>query len=131
MEAALAGSRGRPSGRRARGTRRPLERGLPPRPRRPDDSWGPDGAPRGAWPRLLDRLGGLTEPEIMARFVAAERHIRDAGISFRIAGDQREHPWPLGCLPLVIEGSEWAALSAGIVQRAELMEAILADVYGM
>jgi len=97
---------------------------------RPDEFLGPDGAPRGAWPRLLDHLGALTEPEILARFVSAERHIRDAGISFRISGDQREHPWPLGCLPLVVEGAEWRDLSAGIIQRAELMEAILADAYG-
>ncbi len=96
----------------------------------PDEYLGPDGRPREVWRRLLERLGGLTEAEIMARFVSAERHIRDAGISFRIAGDQREHPWPLGAMPLVIEAEEWRDLSAGLIQRAELMEAILADVYG-
>ena len=96
----------------------------------PDEFVGPDGQPRAVWRRLLDKLGGLPEAEIMARFVSAERHIRDAGISFRIAGDQREHPWPLGSMPLVIEPGEWRDLRAGLVQRAELMEAILADVYG-
>ncbi len=101
-----------------------------PVPGRPDEYLGPDGRPRAAWLALLERLGGLTEAEIMARFVSAERHIRDAGISFRIAGDQREHPWPLGAMPLVIEGAEWRDLCAGLIQRAELMEAILADVYG-
>src|SRR5689334_9662690 len=109
MEAALAGRRGRAEP--AEGPRERVARwiaGYRPIPGRPDEFLGPDGVPRGAWPRLLDALGGLTEPEIMTRFVAAERHIRDAGISFRIAGDQREHPWPLGCLPLVIEGAEWA-----------------------
>ncbi|MDH2313045.1 circularly permuted type 2 ATP-grasp protein [Methylobacterium brachiatum] len=131
MEAALASGAAR-----AEAVESPRERvarwtaGYRPAPGRPDEFLGPDGAPRGAWPRLLDHLGALTEPEILARFVSAERHIRDAGISFRISGDQREHPWPLGCLPLVIEGAEWRDLSAGIVQRAELMEAILADAYG-
>ncbi|WP_289014658.1 circularly permuted type 2 ATP-grasp protein, partial [uncultured Methylobacterium sp.] len=104
--------------------------GYSPLPGRPDAYLAPDGSPRGAWPRLLDRLGRLSEPEMMARFVSAERHIRDAGISFRVYGDQREHAWPLGSLPLVIEADEWRALSAGLVQRAELMEMILADVYG-
>ncbi|GJD34419.1 circularly permuted type 2 ATP-grasp protein [Methylobacterium aerolatum] len=101
-----------------------------PAPGLPDEYLGPDGRPRAVWQRLLERLGGLSEPEILARFVSAERHIRDAGISFRIAGDQREHPWPLGSMPLVIEAQEWRDLSAGLIQRAELMEAILADVYG-
>ena len=104
--------------------------GYAPLSGRPDEYLAPDGSPRGAWPRLLERLGRLSEPEMMARFVSAERHIRDAGISFRVYGDQREHAWPLGSLPLVIEAAEWRALSEGLVQRAELMEMILADVYG-
>ena len=99
-------------------------------PGRPDEFRNADGRSHGAWPHLLDRLGALTEAEIMARFVSAERHIRDAGISFRVSGDRREHPWPLGSLPLVIEAAEWRELTAGIVQRAELMELILADLYG-
>lgn len=96
----------------------------------PDEYLDSQGRPRGAWPRLLRQLGSLPETEIMARFVSAERHIRDSGISFRIYGDQREHAWPLGSLPLIIEAAEWRDLSAGLIQRAELMEAILADVYG-
>ncbi|KAB1073265.1 circularly permuted type 2 ATP-grasp protein [Methylobacterium planeticum] len=104
--------------------------GYRPQPGLPDEFMAADGAMRGAWPRLLERLGDLGEAEIMARFVSAERHIRDTGISFRIYGDQREHAWPLGSLPLVIEADEWRTLSEGLVQRAELMEAILADVYG-
>ena len=135
MEAALAAGAARTeAGENVRES--PRERvarwtaGYQPVSGRPDEFLGGDGAPRGAWPRLLDHLGALTEPEILARFVSAERHIRDAGISFRISGDQREHPWPLDCLPLVVEAAEWRDLSAGIVQRAELMEAILADCYG-
>ncbi len=44
----------------------------------------------------------------MARFVSAERHIRDAGISFRIAGDQREHPWPSVRCPWSSKGESGA-----------------------
>lgn len=96
----------------------------------PDEFMDGNGGLRGAWPRFLDRLGAMSEADIAARFASAERHIRDTGISYRIYGDKREHAWPLGSLPLVIESAEWRALSAGIVQRAGLMEAILADVYG-
>lgn len=131
MASALAASTGRTGP--VEGTAERIARwtaGYGPTPGRPDAYRGADGAPQGAWQQLLDRLGALTEAEITARFVSAERHIRDAGISFRVSGDQREHPWPLGSLPLVIEAAEWRALGEGIVQRAELMEAILADVYG-
>ena len=96
----------------------------------PDEFMDADGRPKGAWPRFLDRLGALDELEIGARFVSAVRRIRDTGISYRIYGDKREHAWPLGSLPLVIEQDDWEALSAGIVERAGVMESILADIYG-
>lgn len=101
-----------------------------PQPGVPDEFMDRDGRPKGAWLRFLDRLGDLDELEIGARFVSAVRRIRDTGISYRIYGDKREHAWPLGSLPLVIEQGDWEALSAGIVERAGLMESILSDLYG-
>ncbi len=88
------------------------------------------GALRGSWPRLLELLGRIDEREVAARFAAAGRHIRDAGISYRVYGDKRDHLWPLGSLPLLIDAADWAALSEGIIQRAGLMERIAADIYG-
>lgn len=96
----------------------------------PDAFMDASGKPRAAWTRVLDHLGDLTEVDIAARFVSAVRHIRDTGISYRIYGDKRDHAWPLGSLPFVVEAADWQDLSAGIVERAELMEAILADIYG-
>ncbi|CAO4171765.1 Circularly permuted type 2 ATP-grasp protein [Methylorubrum populi] len=104
--------------------------GYAPRPGLADELMGADGGLRGAWPRFLERLARLDDREVAARFLSAERHIRDAGISYRVYGDGREHPWPLGSLPLVIDATDWADLSAGIVQRAALMERIVADIYG-
>ncbi|GJE27239.1 circularly permuted type 2 ATP-grasp protein [Methylobacterium organophilum] len=95
-----------------------------------DEMLDAGGGLRGAWPRVLARLAALEEGEVAARFLSAGRHIRDAGISYRVYGDKREHPWPLGSMPLVIDSADWAELSAGIVQRAELMERIVADIYG-
>ena len=39
-------------------------------------------------------------------------------------------PWRLDPLPLILDDHEWAGLEAGLVQRAELLDAILADLYG-
>ena len=33
-------------------------------------------------------------------------------------------------MPLLINQTEWQELQAGLIQRAELLEAILADIYG-
>ena len=44
--------------------------------------------------------------------------------------EARERSWPVSGLPLLIEEQDWAAISAGITQRAEIFERLLADVYG-
>lgn len=39
-------------------------------------------------------------------------------------------PWRLDPLPLLLPEREWSGLEAGVVQRAELLDAIVADLYG-
>ncbi|HYI53806.1 MAG TPA: circularly permuted type 2 ATP-grasp protein, partial [Microlunatus sp.] len=39
-------------------------------------------------------------------------------------------PWRLDPLPLVLQEREWSGLEAGVVQRSELLDAIVADLYG-
>ena len=42
----------------------------------------------------------------------------------------REIPWTLEMIPLLLTAGEWATLEAGLIQRALLLEQILADTYG-
>ena len=72
----------------------------------------------------------LGADDIGRRFATADRHIREAGVSYRSYGETRERTWPLSHLPLLIEAKDWRDIARGIEQRAELMERILADVYG-
>ncbi len=60
----------------------------------------------------------------------AQRHATDIGTGFRVADEGEERPWPLSPIPLLIGTQEWAGIAEGIVQRAELMETILTDIYG-
>ena len=62
----------------------------------------------------------------------ADRHLRESGVFYRVYEDPAgvERAWPLSHVPLLIDATEWDALKAGLVQRAELLEAVLADVYG-
>ncbi|KTS41827.1 hypothetical protein NS228_05465, partial [Methylobacterium indicum] len=96
----------------------------------PDELVAADGALRPAWALFLGRLAELPDHEIAARLAAAGRHIHDTGIAYRAYGEATERDWPIGALPLLIEGAEWQAIAAGVAQRAELLEAVLADLYG-
>ena len=77
-------------------------------------------------------LAELGAEEINRRFAAADRYLRDSGVFYRVYEDPAgaERPWPLSHVPLLIDPTEWEELQAGLIQRAELLEAVLADVYG-
>ncbi|SUJ26041.1 Domain of uncharacterised function (DUF404) [Sphingomonas paucimobilis] len=59
-----------------------------------------------------------------------QRHAADIGTGFRIIGETDERPWPVSPVPLLIDTGEWSRIAGGVVQRAELLETILADLYG-
>ncbi len=90
------------------------------------------GRVRPHWQPFLGMLAGLDVDEIGRRFAAADRYLRNSGAYYRVYEDPAgvERPWPLSHVPLLIDPTEWAALKAGLMQRAELLETILADAYG-
>ena len=101
-----------------------------PLPGVPDEFIGADGTPREAWLTFIARLVELGPDEMQRRFATADRHIRDTGVSYRAFGETNEQKWPIGHLPLLLDGEDWQQIAAGVEQRAELLEAILQDVYG-
>jgi uncharacterized circularly permuted ATP-grasp superfamily protein/uncharacterized alpha-E superfamily protein len=90
------------------------------------------GRVRAHWQPFLAMLAALGSDEINRRFAAADRYLRDSGVFYRVYEDAAgiERPWPLSHVPLIIEPGEWRQLEAGLIQRAELLEAVLADSYG-
>lgn len=72
-----------------------------------------------------DRRGGFT-----ALQERAAQQVLDLGMAFRLAGEADERVWPLSPIPLLLHASTWSALEAGLAQRADLLEAVLDDVYG-
>src|SRR3981081_236008 len=97
-----------------------------------DEMMDPLGRPRPHWQSFLRMLAGLCTDEINRRCSAARRHLRGSVGFSRVYEDPAgaERPWPLSHVPLIIAATEWEALRAGLIQRAELLEAVIADSYG-
>src|SRR5580704_7261312 len=97
-----------------------------------DEMMDDGGRVRAHWRSFLSMLAGLGPEEINRRFAAADRYLRSSGVFYRVYEDAAgiERPWPLSHVPLIIEPAEWRQLEAGVIQRAELLEAVLADAYG-
>nr|WP_245294822.1 circularly permuted type 2 ATP-grasp protein [Xaviernesmea rhizosphaerae] len=97
-----------------------------------DEMMDTTGAVRPVWRPLLAALGRMDEAELANRFARADRYLRDAGVFYRAYGstENSERAWPLSYIPILIADNEWQVLSRGIVQRAELLERMAADLYG-
>ena len=90
----------------------------------------PRRRPAAALEAASDSAGALEPDEIAQRFAAADRRVRNRGMSYRVQGETAERVWPLGRMPLLISEAEWREIERGVAQRAELIERVLADVYG-
>ena len=83
----------------------------------------------GHWRAMLDRLSAQAkgDPATLADHVA--RQAADLGLAFRLTGDEQERAWPLGPLPLLIDAAQWSHIESGLIQRAQLLERIVGDIY--
>ena len=94
-----------------------------------DEVVAPDGTLRRPWRSLA--AGPLDLADVDLRRVAHQigRHLEDDGVTYRRPGGSSDR-WHLDPLPLVITPQEWSTLSAGLAQRAELLDAVAEDLYG-
>lgn len=88
--------------------------------------------PRPHWDGLFAELAGTSRTDLRDRQAAAERQIRESGVTYNVYADPQgpDHPWDLDVLPLIIAPDEWRSIEAGIAQRATLLNRVLADLYG-
>ncbi|MFJ2464739.1 circularly permuted type 2 ATP-grasp protein [Pseudomonas sp. NPDC087615] len=90
------------------------------------------GAVRPHWQRLFDQLQRSSPALLLQRQALLARQIQENGVTYNVYADPKgaDRPWELDLLPNVIAADEWQQLSAGIAQRARLLNAVLADLYG-
>lgn len=98
----------------------------------PDEMMDAAGNIRPGWTELMAAFDSLGPAELASRFGRADQYLRDAGVFYRKydGAEGKERDWPLAHIPLLIDEIDWAGISAGLIQRAELLETVIADVYG-
>lgn len=118
-----------------------------------DELLGPDRVPRRQWEAVLGSLTAMSPFELARRRVQTERLLADDGVTYhRYGGSQAvgdpglaevatldradaERPpgdstWRLDPVPVVLPSDEWRTVEEGLIQRAELLDLILTDLYG-
>lgn len=91
-----------------------------------------EGQPRPAWKQFADRLRYVQPVELSRRTQQAQQLLTENGVTFNVfqEGRQSQRPWSLDLLPIIISSSEWDDLSAGLTQRARVLNRIIADCHG-
>mgnify|MGYP001197030205 CR=1 FL=1 len=82
-----------------------------------------------AFIQAIEQLG----PAELERFQRdARRQLRENGVTYNVHGDPENlhRAWALDIIPLIISPDDWQTIEAGLKQRAELLNLILADIYG-
>ena len=97
-----------------------------------DELLAKDGGIFPHYAKLLGELEQFGAAELARRADACQRFVHEHGITYNVYGDPRgmERPWQLDPIPFVIAPEEWQKLETGLVQRATLLNKILADCYG-
>jgi uncharacterized circularly permuted ATP-grasp superfamily protein len=114
-----------------------------------DEMLGPDRAPRRAWESVLGSLASMAPSELARRRSQTERLLADDGVTYHrygapaadlgedgmaleagLARPVGDTSWRLDPVPVVLASDEWRTVEEGIIQRAELLDLVLTDLYG-
>ncbi|MFP5042122.1 circularly permuted type 2 ATP-grasp protein [Parasediminibacterium sp. JCM 36343] len=93
---------------------------------------GEDGNLRPHWQTFFNSFEKLGPAEIQERRQDILRFLKENGVTYNIYGDPSglNRPWNLDLIPFLVSKPEWSIIEAGLVQRAELFNLILKDIYG-
>jgi len=94
-----------------------------------DEMAAGSGQARPHWRSLLSVLFSLGHETLAERLRILDSAFAEEGITAILPGE-RSVNWRCDPIPLLISAQEFAALERGLVQRAQLLERILADLYG-
>ncbi len=97
-----------------------------------DEMFESGGALRSHWFMFINQINELGAGEIQRRWNQARQLIHDNGVTYNVYGDPKgmDRPWQLDPIPLLLDSTQWSFLERGLIQRACLLDRIIADCYG-
>ena len=97
-----------------------------------DEMLDKTGKVRPHWEHLVLALQKLGQNEVELRHSEILKLLRENGVTYNVYGDPdgSNRPWQLDPIPLLISNEEWLTIETGLLERAELLNLILSDLYG-
>ena len=84
------------------------------------------------WQTFFSSLHDLGYKELQNRNIDILRLLKENGVAYNIYNDPsgQTRPWELDPIPQLITANEWETINSGLIQRAELFNLLLKDIYG-
>jgi uncharacterized circularly permuted ATP-grasp superfamily protein/uncharacterized alpha-E superfamily protein len=97
-----------------------------------DEMMNAGGRIRDHWAGLTEAYRTLGSGELTRRQSEIRRLLEQDGVTYNVGGvDGRpDRPWMLDPIPFVLPNDEWDGIERGMIQRAELLDLVLSDLYG-
>ena len=97
-----------------------------------DEMLGKDGNLRPHWDAFFQSFNQLGNGEMNNRNTEIQRLLKENGVTYNIYGDNAglNRDWNVDAIPFLISKEEWEKAEAALIQRAELLNLLLQDIYG-
>jgi uncharacterized circularly permuted ATP-grasp superfamily protein/uncharacterized alpha-E superfamily protein len=97
-----------------------------------DELVTPAGLLRAPWEQFIGGVNRAGATGLAQRSEQVKRLLRESGVTYNVVGAPQgpDRPWVLDPLPMLFDKRAWESLAGALVQRAILLNLILADVYG-
>lgn len=97
-----------------------------------EEACNPDGSIKPQWAYLLNGLRDMGPEALRERELKARRILRDDGATYDIYSmdGKSSSSWELDPVPHIIGSEDWANIERGLLERAELFNLVLRDLYG-
>ena len=96
-----------------------------------DEAYTANGDIHAHWQYLLQSLQSLGSEAIEDRQKKTRRILRDDGATYKIYDEPDANQiWQLNPVPLLINSDEWSQTESALIERAELFNLLLKDIYG-
>jgi len=97
-----------------------------------DEACNADGSIKPQWAYVLNGLRDMGPEALRERELKARRILRDDGATFDIynTDGKSSSSWELDPVPHIIDSEDWATIERGLLERAELFNLVLRDIYG-
>jgi len=89
-------------------------------------------ASQSAWQAFFESIGHEGIDALAQSLEGVRRQIRANGITYNVYADADgpQRPWSLDLFPLIVSPESWRQIEQGVLQRARLLNAVTADIYG-